>query len=145
MSKTITVKIEGLKEIADAFEHLPDATSAHIVQRILDERARPIADAARALCPADTGELRDSIIVSAELSPRQSALHETEEADIEVFIGSSLFYAHMQEFGTEHNPPHPFMRPAWDGAKNALLTNLKEDLWDEIETAVGKAARRGKG
>jgi len=49
---------------------------------------------------------------------------------------------HMQEFGTVHNGPHPFLRPAWDAEKDKVLAGLKDDLWAEIEKAAKRIARK---
>lgn len=39
-------------------------------------------------------------------------------------------------------PPHPYMRPAWEGGKDALLGSLKGLLAAEIDKAAQRAARR---
>src|SRR5260221_582984 len=138
----VTVKIEGLNEVRDALEELPKAMSKNVMQRVLEKHAAPIAATAKSLAPVNTGELRDEIVASIKLTSHQRALHETQGDDVEVFVGSGVFYAHMQEFGTEHNPPHPFMRPAWDQHKQGVLDGLKTDLWAEIAKAVDKLARK---
>lgn len=51
----------------------------------------------------------------------------------------------LQEFGTAHHPPHPFMRPAFDEKKGEALEIIKRDLGAEImKTAKRQAARRAR-
>ena len=47
-----------------------------------------------------------------------------------------------QEFGTVNQPPQPFMRPAWDGGKDALLDGIADDLWAEISKAAARQAKK---
>lgn len=140
----VTVKLEGLAEIAAALDELPKATGKNILRRILLERAEPIAEAARGHAPVFQGFLRSSINVSTRLTRRQRKRHrKAKPDDVEVFIGPGTDpAAHLQEFGTEHHGPQPFMRPAWDAEKDGVLEGLKEDLWGEIEKAVSRRAKK---
>jgi HK97 gp10 family phage protein len=136
----VTVKVEGLSACAEALRELPRAVARDVMLRILTDRAEPIAESARNLAPVDLGDLRDSITVSTRLTRRQRGLHRKEGADdVEVFVGPGPHpQAHLQEFGTVHHPPQPFMRPAWDEHQGKLLDNIAEDLWGEIRQAAGK-------
>lgn len=132
MSETITVT--GLKECGAALAKLPLATSRAIQRDILTRRGQPIADTARELAPRDEGDLRESIRVGDKLSKRQAGLHHAvAPTDVEVFVGAGpLPQAHLQEFGTVNNAAQPFMRPAWDAAKQQILTGIAADLWASI-------------
>lgn len=136
---TETVKVEGLRELRLALDALPSATARGVMIRVLKKRAQPIADRAASLAPVDSGDLRKSIVVSTRLTRRQFALHQKPGSDeVEVFVGpSDLPQAHLQEFGTEHNAPQPFMRPAWDQEKSGILDGLAADIWAEILRAIG--------
>ena len=70
-----------------------------------------------------------------------------------MFVGPDrrAFHARLQEFGTEHHAAQPFMRPAWDKHKGALLGRLKDLLWANIQRrirlnarAAARAAAKGK-
>ncbi len=143
----MTVKVEGLREIAETLRRLPKAVSEEVQLAVLTKRAEPIAETARQLAPVDHGDLQGSITVSPELTKTQRAKHRKDGPDdVEVFIGPGAFpQAHLQEFGTVNHPPQPFMRPAWDQHKGELLEGLAEDLWQEIEKAVGARGARGGG
>ena len=146
-----TVKIEGLRELEVALAELPKATGKNVLRRVLRKRAQPIADVARSMAPDDpaTGgnDLRSSIGVGTRLSPRQRALHrkavKDDRAFAEMFVGAGpLPHSHMQEFGTVHHGPQPFMRPAWDGGKAATLDGIADDLWSEIDKSARRLAKK---
>lgn len=62
------------------------------------EAAEEIKDYAKTLCPVRSGALRDSIDIQ-------------KEGD-DYTIGSDLPYSGIVEYGTMHQAPQPFMRPA---------------------------------
>jgi HK97 gp10 family phage protein len=139
---SVTVKVEGLSELKSAFEQLPKATGEGVLRKVLLARAEPIAAAAKALVAVESGELRDSIVASTRLSKSQAREAKETASYVEVYVGAGpLPHAHLVEFGSVNNQPQPYLRPAWDSAKGALLDNFKEDLWSEIEKAVGKLAQ----
>jgi len=141
---TVTVKIEGLSELKTAIEQLPKATGKSVMQKVLMARAKTIAAAAKSLVPVESGELRDSIVASTRLSKSQAREAKEAASYVEVYAGAGpLPHAHLVEFGSVHNQPQPYMRPAWDNHKGALLDAIKEDLWSEIQKAVDKLARKG--
>lgn len=141
---SVKVKITGLRQIERALADLPKATAKNVVRRVLKTRAQPIADRAAQLAPLDDGALRDSIAVSTKLSKAQRGKHKKRTpGTVEVFVGAGPHpQAHLQEFGTVHHPPQPFMRPAWDSGKEKVLEGIKGDLWAEIEKAVGRLAKK---
>ena len=108
----------------------------------LDNAGEITAKAARALAPVDSGGLRESIDVSGTLSRAQKAQH-TKQAEQERFIGpDSRPQGHLREFGSDGNPPEPFMRPAWDQTKEQVLDRIGDELWVGIEKAVASSARK---
>jgi HK97 gp10 family phage protein len=147
----ITVKVEGLREIGAALSELPKATEKNVLRRVGTKRLQPVADAARAMAPDDPvthgNDLRSSIGVSTRLSGRQKGIHKKmfkdDRASVEVFVGAGpLPQAHLQEFGTVQHGPQPFMRPAWDAEKGAILQGLADDLWAEIKKSADRLARK---
>jgi hypothetical protein len=48
----------------------------------------------------------------------------------------------VQEFGSIHVSPQPYMRPAWEGGKEQALKNIRDDLWDEVKRAAERVARK---
>lgn len=144
----MTIKIEGLRELEDALRELPKATGKLVLRRALIKAGEPVRAAAEALAPVpkdgSTPHLKPSITVSQKLSRRQKQLYRA-ESPVEVFIGPApLPEAHLQEFGSSVNSAQPYMRPAWDTEKNAVLDSVKKDLTDEIEKARQRLARKAE-
>jgi HK97 gp10 family phage protein len=137
----MTVKVEGLRELQAVLQRLPEAVARDIMTAVLVARGQPIASAAAQFAPSDSGKLAASIHVSTRLAPRQASLHQPADPDdVEVFIGPRpLPYAHIVEFGSSEMEPKPYMRPAWDSGKAAVLEGIRADLWREID----KRSRRG--
>ncbi|QPC87414.1 HK97 gp10 family phage protein [Mesorhizobium sp. NBSH29] len=48
----------------------------------------------------------------------------------------------VQEFGSENQPGHPYMRPAWDGNKDKALSIIVNELGGEIMKAAQRLAKR---
>ena len=172
---SVSVQVSGLKELDLALSQLPKATARNVLLRTLKKAGEPIAAAARAAAPVDDGNLRDSIAVSPKVKNRvgmsefasamraglgasaaRSALRDARRSAgggsfAEMYVGPSkkkdaLVYAHMQEFGTSKHPPHPFMRPAWDGEKDHALSIIRRELGNEIIAAarrIGRSKRAG--
>lgn len=145
------VRIDGLKELDRALGELPKATGKNVLRRVLRKRAEPIAEDMRAKAPDDPrtsgNDLRGSIGVGTKLSKRQAKLHrkmfKNDKASVEMFVGAGpVPHAHLQEFGTSRHGPQAFARPAWDAGKGPLLEGLKDDLWQEIQKAAQRLARK---
>lgn len=146
---TVTVKLEGFKELEAELAKLakPAARKAS-ARRSLKKAAEPLAVLAQRMAPrGDTNTLAPSIAVSTKLSKRQRKQHRrmfrNDRAAVEMFVGAGpLSSAHTQEFGTIHHAPQPFLRPAWEQDKKAMLERLKTELWKDIEKAVARAERK---
>lgn len=160
----VTVRVDGLKELDEALGELPKATARNVLKRALIKAAEPIAEQARALAPVRTGKLRDSIIISTRTTnpgkqafaiamksgaSREEAVAAARLANrghksfFELYVGPGRQpHAHLQEFGTAHHAPQPYMRPAWDANKMRALETIKKQLADEIEKARQRLAKK---
>jgi HK97 gp10 family phage protein len=143
----VTVKVQGLEGIEAALSQFNTRKRRDIARKALDSAGQITARVARSMAPVDEGNLRESIDVSGTLTRRQAGLH-TKRAEVERFIGPGAHpQAHLREFGGDGNPPHPYMRPAWDSTKNQVLDRITDVAWLEIEKAIqakAKRAARGK-
>jgi HK97 gp10 family phage protein len=143
-----TMKVEGFKELEAELEKLSKAAGKGVLRRALKKAAQPMADLAQSLAPVgETRTLSSSVTVSTRLSKRQASMHRkmfsSDRASVEMFVGAGPYAsAHTQEFGTVHHGPQPFMRPAWDQDKNAMLARLKAELWSEVQKTVARAEAR---
>lgn len=137
-----TFKIEGLRELERALGELPKATGKNVLKRTLMKVAKPIEADARRLAPVLRGDLEKHIATSTKLATRQKRA-QPKRSTVEVHVGADTRpQAHLQEFGTAHHPPQPFLRPAWDGNRLAALEAIKSDLAMEIEKARARLARK---
>jgi hypothetical protein len=143
---TVTIKIEGLRELDAALGQLPRSTAKGVLRRVLMDSGEITAQAWRAKAPRHELHYVESIDVGTKLSRRQSGLHRAEggKAFQEVFIGSNNPAAVQQEFGNSRHPPQPSGRPAWDGTKTAVLERISNSLWAEISKTAARVAKRGK-
>lgn len=98
-----------------------------------------IKDAAQAICPVDTGALRDSITTSIE----------DLDTTIRGSVGPHTDYASYVEYGTGRlgSPdapyghvmtwpgmkPQPYMRPAYDENKDAIIDLFRSNLGVALE------------
>lgn len=143
-----TFTIEGLQDLERAFEQLDNVNQRKAsARRAMKKAAQPMADKASQLAPRDIGTLAESIKVGTVLSKRQRALHRkmfaNDRAAVEMFVGAGpLSSAHNQEFGNEHNPPQPFMRPALDSEAQGYLNTLGKEIWADLEKTAARAARK---
>lgn len=136
---SVTVQIEGLREVAASLENLPDALGKKVQEELLRARGQLIADTASRLVPRDHGDLQRSISVSPRLTPKEFArFQKVDPGDVVMFVGpdDTGFYGTFVEYGTNDTPAQPFMRPAWDANKEALVQGLAADLATRIEKAV---------
>ncbi|MGR3593041.1 MAG: HK97-gp10 family putative phage morphogenesis protein [Limimaricola soesokkakensis] len=162
---SVTVKVEGLRELERNLAGLTKAAGKGALRRALRTAAEPMADIARQLAPDDesTGgyDLRESIVVGTKLSRSQARKHRKmfrdNRSSVEMFMGAGpLPQAIFVEFGTDPHinkgkfagsmhpgtPARPFIRPAWDQDKMAMLERLKVELRKEIDKSVQRAIRK---
>lgn len=173
------MKVEGLREFDAALGELSKAAAKRTLMRVLLKAGEPIAERARQLAPddprTDAPDLHTSITVSAKLKnpvgakefaavmkaggskaeagrAMSAARREAPGGSLAmVFVGPEARQGHgvLQEFGTKHHGPQPFMRPAWDEKKSEALDVIKNTLGAEImktaKRVAARAARLAKG
>lgn len=162
----VTVRFDGARELQAALQSLGrEATQKASLRRALKKAAEPIAVAARANAPVRLGDLRDSIIVGTKVAGGDvgtrafaaalrsggtqaeavTALRDARRGQSAVFmyVGPGQHpQAVLQEFGTVHHVPQPFMRPAWDAEGMKTLDRLAAELWADIQRTARRQARR---
>lgn len=168
----ITVKVSGLKECDAALAELSKGMARGVLKRVLMAAGQPMADAASANTPKDTHELERSIIVSSKIDNRigkkeysdvmksggtkaeavealKGARRGGGESFALVFVGptkarskAAAIKRRVQEFGSKQQSGKPYMRPAFDALKYAVLEKIKELLMPEIEKTIARAKKR---
>lgn len=135
----MSVRVEGTDAIARKVKAMGRALTRKTLEPILRDNMEPIAEDMRAMAPRSTGELAKSIRVSKRLSATQRSKLER-VAPIEMYAGPGpLPQAVQEEFGNDHQPPHPFIRPAFDRGVKAAVDGIASQGVD----AILDAAKRG--
>lgn len=135
------ITITGYKEIDRVLKGLPLQLSDKVLQSAGAKAAKPLVVKEQLLAPeGPTGTLIDSIgIVKGGFSNFSAGNRELGQ----VTVGprrkgrSRAYHAHLVEFGTRRRktrkganrgvmPAHPFVRPAFDQTKDAILAGYKE-------------------
>lgn len=164
--RPVTMRVEGLRELDKALAELPKSAAKATLRRVLKKAGKPIAIKAASLAPVDTANLALSIdyatrkphdheggrqafgrVMRAGGSRDQaiaaSRAASANNAFAEAFVGPGRHpQAIMQEFGTVHHGPQPFMRPAWDATKGKALQIIIAELAGEIRKAATRLARK---
>jgi hypothetical protein len=77
----------------------------------------------------------------ARAAAREAAA--AEGGNFTVLVGPNRDPAgHLTEFGSIHNKPQPWARPAWDAERDQIIPDISADLWTEIEKTVRRRAKR---
>lgn len=140
------VRVEGLKALNSSLMELKSSTARGVVRRTLLKAMEPMAEEARRNAPDDPAtpnpDLESSIAVSTKANRAR-----TLRTEVNVYMGPTKEgypQAIMQEFGTVHHPPQPYMRPAWDGGKDQLLEDVSTGLGEEIAKTAARLAKRAR-
>lgn len=168
MART-TVKIEGLKDLQEALKEFSKATAGNILKRAVMAGGAEVADEAVRRAPKRTGTLKTEIkvskakIINPGTSAYAQAIRETGDKAIAAAAARAANRAAggsgrsavchvgptkragqgiLQEFGTAHHPPQPFMRPAWDSKGTVAAEAIRDTLAEGIEKATQRAARK---
>jgi HK97 gp10 family phage protein len=137
-----TVKVSGLKELDAALSQFTERKRRAIGRVALQNAGEIMAKEARALVPKDTWALHESIDVSGTLAPSTKPSHQ-KKAEQERFVGPDARpYAHIVEFGGNGAAPRPYLRPAFDQTKGAVVQRIQDELWMGIEKAIKASARK---
>ncbi len=146
MPNTVTVHVDGLRELGEKLRLLDAKVSKRLAGRSTGKAANGIKKLAklkiRSNPSVDTGSLYDAVIVK-KIPKSQSAL--TSEHIVTVrgrgkpriskkgIKQAQAPHASLVEYGTVHMPAEPFMRPAWDNGKTGALNEIVQTLRDGLK------------
>lgn len=146
------IHVAGLKELERALSEMKTATAKGVVRRTMMKALQPMADEASRLAPDDPStpapDLHRAIKVGDTLKAGRSMLTKGfgfKDGQVTVWMGPTREgypQAMMQEFGTRNQPAQPYMRPAWDAGKDALLAGFAKGMRIEITKTAERAARK---
>jgi HK97 gp10 family phage protein len=140
----IKVNIEGLKGVEDALAQAGPKLAKRAMRKCLNAGADALVAAAKAKAPIlkegtpqrRPGELRDSIVKKVKLSPKEEAGivvigPEYKKADGQQSPG---LYGMFVEFGSEHGPAQPYLRPGFDEANKPALDAFTNVMRTAVES-----------
>jgi HK97 gp10 family phage protein len=135
----LTVKVTGSRETAARLARLSDAMAGQVLERAATSGALLVANAAKEKCPYRTGNLRRSIHVGGHVG-ESGGLVDTTGQDLggnqnsrthaEVVVGTDVEYAAPIEYGANGRAARPFMRPALDSQREAVVQEIGAALRD---------------
>jgi HK97 gp10 family phage protein len=167
----VTMKMTGLREVEQMLTELPKAVGKRVLTKALMAGGEVIASAARTRAPVLTGNLRESVNVTA-VKPKdhdagkaafgvglRAGLSRGQAVGLartanraagydfaEVFVGTpaQAVPAWPQELGTINHPAQPFLRPAFEATKQRAADTIAFELFFEIERAAQRYRSRGR-
>ena len=143
----MTVEIEGLKGVEDALSQAGPKLAKRALRKALVAGAELFEAAAKKNAPVlakatgrrRPGELRDAIDMSVKLSGTQESgvarvgIRRSKEKGAD----SPAVWGSFVEFGSVHGAAQPFMRPAFEQAKNRAQEVFTDEIKKGVET-LGK-------
>ena len=144
MASTVTVRVEGLRELGERMKGLSEDVNKRIARAATAAGAVVIRNAAQKNAPVDTGNLQKNIIVK-RLPKGESTL--TSEHIVTIRKGrltkkqkekglGDAWYGVLVEYGTAKMAAQPFMRPAFDQNKEAAVNAIKDRIKSRIDRAT---------
>jgi HK97 gp10 family phage protein len=139
--------LKGARELEQALEALGKQTATRIGRKAVRDSAKhlqasliltaPYRPAARPKRSGQYGHLRDNLkVVTVRAKKPGLLLYRVSTGD--------AFWGNFLEFGTVNLAPRPWMRPAVDREKTAIVTMQIRTLGDGIDKAARRAARKAK-
>lgn len=156
MAASITIKVDGLQELAQAMKKLDDLTQKKVVRSMGNAGAQLVKRDAVARAPEDTGLLKANIVVVrlrrtnlaveyAVMIRRVQHTYANTKANIragkakKIYLAEGpAYYGRFIEFGTVKMAPRPFLRPALEGNIGAATRAMVEAGRKAIAKAVGE-------
>lgn len=127
----------GHKEIERMLRQLPERTAKKVTVNALKAGGRVLVKGMKQRAPRRTGKLAASPTVSSASKATKQESHA-----VVGFLKPTSRRVHLTEFGTEHSPAQPFIRPTLDedGAKavKAIGENIGRGVEREARKLVGK-------
>lgn len=158
---SVTVRVDGLKELQKAMQSLGRKTSNRIAVKAMRKGGAIVRDKARALAPVlkesvphrRAGILRKSIQSRTKvgkngrtdayvwvkgISTKQVLKFKKKSGKSSAYNPRDPFYWRYLEFGTSKMPARPFMRPAFQQSKEQAAQAIIDTLQQEIIAEAGK-------
>ena len=142
MANSVTVQVEGLKELEQKLLSFGDKLARNGLRAAVAAGARVVVKEARANVPVDTGTLKKAIyqkqIREESGNTQQTFYVGARHGKKEQAKGRDAWYFPFVEFGTEKMPARPFMRPACESTKDEAIEAIKSRLAERVEKLAGE-------
>jgi HK97 gp10 family phage protein len=139
MVDAVRIKVDGLQALGAKLQELSEEMSTKIARGATAAAAGVVKKSAQQKAPKRTGNLAKNIITK-RLGKSQTTL--TSEHIVTVrrkrtkaqkAAGEeSAYYGKFVEFGSIHNTPHPYLRPAFDENVSQAIDTMKTVIADKI-------------
>lgn len=139
MARTATIEVKGLRELGEKLQAMGEEMATKIARGATGAAAAKVKAAAQVKAPRRTGNLAKNIITK-RLGKSQTSL--TSEHIVTVRRSrtkgmkkageQSAYYGQFVEFGSIHNTPQPFLRPAFDENVQGAIDTMKSVIADRI-------------
>lgn len=153
----VSIKVEGLKELKDRANRLDKRLRRKVYNRAARAGGKIVVAAAKAKVPVKTGAVRASLVYRASSSPNlgffgvkvtikggRKSSERTARRRGKSFRGKQTGggvyhpdaverYYRFTELGTKHHPAKPFLSPALEGSRSAVLNAVKAELAAGLE------------
>lgn len=139
------VDIEGFRELDATFVELGKSTGRNTLRRVAKRMLEPMRARAAAGARKRSGALSRDVKIGTRLAPsqRKGAVAVDSSKGVVMHMGpGQLPQAITEEFGTFAEAGHPFMRPAFDAEAQPAIETAGDLLWNEVEAAVARKARK---
>lgn len=149
-------KLNGVAGLREQLAAVDAQLAAKALASSMRAVFKPVLDTARALVPVDTGELRDSLVLSVVkpsggdlvvavgirigkgTGAKQAKIAAAAFGEGQLKTLSPSRRWHFIELGTVHMKARPFLRPALDKNAQRVLSLLKDEVARRIQKALAK-------
>jgi HK97 gp10 family phage protein len=145
------LELKGFKELAAAMRELPERVAKNALRSAVGAGAAEIRKEAKLHAPVDTGRLKSAVY--------QKQIREASGQYKQVFFvgvragakrkkggakdfSQSAYYWSFLEFGTAKMAARPFMRPAFEGKKEAAVGAIAKKLDERIQAFATELAKK---
>ena len=148
---SVTIKVEGLRELGQQFARLSDDMQKKVARSATNAAAQVVKKLAKQKAPVSgpevtpeipPGHLKKNIIVKRSRL-RNSNLTSEHRVTVKGKSGEAISPYRVgvfQEYGTVQHGPQAFMRPALDQGKSQAIEAMRKKIKERID----KANRGGK-
>ncbi len=143
---SVKISVTGLKEIDDVIKGLPSQVQDRVLKTAHADAAKIGVEAAKALVPVKSGNLKNSIGIE------RVSMKRTNEVGLVQYgprrrNGNKGFHGHLIEYGKTNRDgtetqPKPFMEPSFIQAKSQIETNIATSLGKKLSGYMQRTIKK---